>query len=59
MKTDCSKCGSLIPVVTKGSHDQGVMGRVKFIMTGYVCKTCGKSNDLKRRKGFKEWADQQ
>lgn len=59
MNTDCSKCGAPMPVVPKANPASGIMSALKFVLTGFVCQKCGKANHLERRKGFKQWSDNQ
>jgi hypothetical protein len=41
--------------VKPASH--GWMSGKSFMVTGYCCKNCGHFNDLKRRKGYKEYRE--
>ena len=57
MNTDCSKCGAAEQPLSraKGSSPMVALFNSAFITTAYRCLQCGHWNNLKRRKGFKEW----
>ncbi len=51
MNTDRKKCGAPMPDDTPEMRS-GFLA--KFMTMAYRCRHCGKWNDLKRRKGWKE-----
>jgi hypothetical protein len=57
MNTDCLKCNTpmKMPDLKRSASVSGSIYRARIIITEYICHICKHHNDLKRRKGWKEY----
>lgn len=51
--SSCKKCRT---AMKEGPRLIGAFANLPYTITGYRCDECGHWNDLKKRKGYKQWS---